>query len=75
MHLEISPSYYLGEEKEWKVGQGKLEIAIDFGTPSLKLSAQYISPKFWVEYPFSNPTPTVECCLEMHGNAYEGGLS
>lgn len=27
MHLELSPSYYLGEEKEGRVDQGRLEIS------------------------------------------------
>lgn len=40
MHLEISPSSYLGEEEEGKVGQGGLERSPDFRTPSFKLNAQ-----------------------------------
>lgn len=51
VHLEISPSSYLGEEREGKVGQGGLETSPDFRTSSHKLSAQYTPPRFSMECP------------------------
>ena len=40
--LEISPNFYMGEEKERRVGQGGLETSPDFRTSSFKLSAQVL---------------------------------